>query len=218
MLRPNAEHRDRWLALGLLAGLALLLWGLLVQPWWGAPLAAVDARIASLQQRQLRMRTEVAEAPAVGRELERARALAARSPGFLPEASAELATAGLVRRLETVVVQASPGNRSCAISNRAPLTDTAPAGRFPRVIVQVRLRCGAPELARVLYALESGSPRLFVDNLSVSAQRYFFTPGRGAQQGGLEVGFDLSGYLLPAPRLAAGKPANRAAGAYADAP
>jgi general secretion pathway protein M len=217
MPRPNADPRDRWIALGVLAGVAALAWLLAVDPWWGAPLRAVDARIGSLQQRELRMRMQLQQAPQVAQGLERARALAARSPGFLPEASAELATAGLVRRLETVVEQASPGNRSCAISNRAPLADTTPAGRFPRVTVQVRLRCGAPELARVLHALESGSPRLFVGNLSVSAQRYFFAPGRGAQQGGLEVGFDLSGYLLPPARLAVAKPVAAATGGN-DAP
>ncbi|MGJ7901813.1 helix-turn-helix domain-containing protein, partial [Lysobacter sp. 1R34A] len=37
--------------------------------------------------------------------------LQASRPGFLPEATAELATAGLVQRLETVVLEASPGNR-----------------------------------------------------------------------------------------------------------
>lgn len=217
MPRPNADRRDRWLALGVLLGVLLLVWLLALEPWWGAPLREVDARIATLQQRELRMRMQLQQAPAVAAALERARAVAARSPGFLPEASAELATAGLVRRLETVVEQASPGNRSCAISNRAPLADNAPAGRFPRVIVQVRLRCGAPELARVLYALESGSPRLFVRNLNISAQRYFFAPGRGAQQGGLEVGFDLSGYLLPPVRTPATQAATAAPGGN-DAP
>ena len=78
-------------------------------------------------------------------------------PGFLPEASAELATAGLVQRLETVVLQASPGNRSCAITNRSPMTEATPRA-FPAVVVQVRLRCGTPELAAVLHSLESGTP------------------------------------------------------------
>ena len=69
--------------------------------------------------------------------------------GVLAKIAAELATAGLVQRLQTVVAQASPGNRSCAITNRSPLDDAHP-GRFPRVTVQVRLRCGAGEMAAVL--------------------------------------------------------------------
>jgi general secretion pathway protein M len=71
--------------------------------------------------------------------------------------------------------------------------------------VQVRLRCGTPELAAVLHALESGSPRLFVDNLNILAQRYFFMPGQNANQaGGLDVSFDLYGYLRPRGSLATG--------------
>ncbi|HKN79544.1 MAG TPA: type II secretion system protein GspM, partial [Lysobacter sp.] len=77
---------------------------------------------------------------------------------------------------------------------------TRPAERFPRVTIQVRLRCGAPELASVLHEIESGSPRVFVDNLNILAQRYFYMPGQGkAQSGGLDVSFDLYGYIRPRP-------------------
>jgi general secretion pathway protein M len=103
-----------------------------------------------------------------------------------------------VQRLEAVVAQASPGNRSCAITNRSPLSDQRPAERFVRVTVQVRLRCGTAELASALHALESGSPRVFVENLNILAQRYFYMPGQGkAQSGGLDVSFDLYGYIAP---------------------
>jgi general secretion pathway protein M len=56
--------------------------------------------------------------------------------------------------------------------------------------------------------VESGTPRLFVDNLNILAQRYFFAPGRGGNQsGGLDVSFDLYGYLRPLPaKRAAAKP------------
>jgi general secretion pathway protein M len=122
------------------------------------------------------------------------RALATR-PGFLRETSAELASAGLVQRLESAVATASPGNRSCAISNRSPLAQPGNE-RFAAVAVQVRLSCGTPELATVLYALESGTPRLFVENLNVLAQTYSFAPGTASA--GLDVSFDLYGYLRPA--------------------
>ncbi|MEE7548925.1 general secretion pathway protein GspM, partial [Xanthomonas sp. Kuri4-1] len=114
--------------------------------------------------------------------------------GFLGEASAELASAALVQRLERAVVEASPGNRSCAISNRSPLQPDS-KGRFVRVAVQVRLRCGTPELASVLHSLESGTPRLFVDNVNVMAQRYQLSPNESGS--GLDVAFELAGYLRP---------------------
>jgi general secretion pathway protein M len=196
-MAPAVTDRDRWLALGLLLLALLLGYGLLVHPWWTVPMLEVNGRVAELRERELRIRTQLQQAPQVQRELDAALAQQAQRPGFLPEATVELATAGLVQRLEAIVKEASPGNRSCAIANQSPL---AMPGReqFARVVVQVRLRCGAPELASVLHRIESGSPRLFVENLNVLAQRYAFQAAESGT-GGLDINFDLYGYLKPAP-------------------
>ncbi|MGX5730509.1 type II secretion system protein GspM [Pseudoxanthomonas beigongshangi] len=187
--------RDRWLALGLLAAVLLLGYLVLVHPWWTQPMLEVNERIEGLRERELRVRTQLQQAPAVEKQLAAALALQAQRPGFLGEASTELATAGLVQRLESVVKEASPGNRSCGIANQSPLPQAA-GERFPRVAVQVRLRCGTPELAAVLHALESGSPRLFVDNLNILSSNYAYMAPEGGT-GGLDVTFDLYGYLKP---------------------
>src|SRR5688572_32615911 len=102
-----------------------------------------EDRIEALQQRELRVRTQLQQVSAVERQLAQVQAAQRTRPGFLPETTPELATAGLVQRLESIIAQASPGNRSCAITNRSPLLDSCPAERFPRVTVQVRLPCGA---------------------------------------------------------------------------
>ncbi len=200
---PTATvDRDRWLALGLLAAVLGLAYLLLVHPWWTAPMLEVNQSIADARQRELRVRTQIEQAPELRKQLAAATAQQSRRPGFLSESSPELATAGLVKRLETVVVEASPGNRSCAISNRSPLPQ--PNGeRFARVLVQVRLQCGTPELAAVLHALETGTPRLFVENLNLLAQRYAYVaaPGGGGS-GGLDVSFDLYGYMRPLSKAA----------------
>lgn len=193
-------ERDRWIALGLLLATLGLAYAVLVHPWWTVPMQAVNERIEGLRERDLRLRMQVAQAPQVAARLAQVRQQQANVPGFLPESSTELATAGLVQRLETVVAQASPGNRSCAITNRSPLTEPG-RERYARVVVQVRLRCGSPELAAVLHSLESGTPRLFVGNLNVLAQRNFLGPSTGqaagSRDGGLDVSFDLFGYLRP---------------------
>lgn len=190
--------RDRWLALGLLLAALALAYGVLLHPWWTLPMLEANQRIETLQQRELRVRTQLQQAPQVTQRLDQLRLQQNQSPGFLPESSAELATASLIQRLETAVQQASPGNRSCAITNRSPLEANA-RERFTRVTVQVRLRCGNPEMAAVLHSLESGTPRLFVGNLNVLVQRMYFAPGTGqpGSDGGLEVTFDLYGYLNP---------------------
>lgn len=163
----------------------------------------VNADIADARERELRVRTQLQQGPAIEKQLVGARAQQAQRPGFLPEATSELATAGLVKRLEMVVQQASPGNRSCAITNRSPLAQPG-NDRFAKVVVQVRLRCGTPELATALHALEAGTPRLFIENLNVLAQNYAFMPVAGSSQG-LDVSFDLYGYLKPS--VASSKPA-----------
>lgn len=195
----QVADRDRWLALGvLLLGLGLA-YAVLVHPWWTVPMRAVQGEIESLLEREQRLNAQLAQAPQVQQRLAQVRAQQAQVSGFLAEPSAQLASARLIRQLETVVSQASPGNRSCEIQNRAPM-DAGAQERYVRVTVQVRLRCGMPELTSILHGLESGSPRLFVGNLNVVANRQYFSPGtdRPQSDGGLDVTFDLYGYLTPA--------------------
>lgn len=194
--------RDRWLALGLLGAVLLLAYGVLIHGWWTVPMMELQTRIDELHAQDGRARAALAQAPDIRKRLEAVRAQAGTAPGFMQERTPELATAALVQRLETAVEQASPGKRSCTIVNRSPLTDPRPE-RFPRAVVQARLTCGTPELAAVLHSLESGSPRLFVDNLNITAQRFFFSGEQSEQNNGLDVSFDLYGYLP-----ASGAPAN----------
>lgn len=191
----STADRDRWLALGLLLAVVVLAYAVLVHPWWTVPMQAAQSNLEALQQRELRQRMQLQQAPLIAERLDQVRQQQGGSPGFIVEPNAELATASLIQRLETAVAQASPGNRGCAITNRSPLqSDTRE--RYVRVVVQVRLRCGTPELAAVLHSLESGEPRLFVGNLNVLAQRIH------SASGGLDVSFDLYGYLSPAVEVA----------------
>jgi len=201
-MQPQPTRRDRWLALAILAGMLVLAYLVLVHPWWTVPMLETGARIETLRERDLRARMELAQAPEVASRLEAAREAMAGPPGFMAEANLQLATSALVQRLEQAVAQASPGNRSCAISNRQPINEVRQE-RFPRATVQVRLTCGNAELAAVLHSLESGSPRLFVDNLNILAQRYQFSGG-GGSGGGVDASFDLTGYLQPSATGVAG--------------
>ena len=65
---PVAD-RDRWLALGLLVAALLLAYFVLVHPWWTVPMLEANERIASLQQRELRQRMELQQAPQVRERL-----------------------------------------------------------------------------------------------------------------------------------------------------
>jgi general secretion pathway protein M len=134
-----------------------------------------------------------AQRPKLQQRLAQVRAFESGNPGFLPEANKELASAGLVQRLQQVVASASPNPNACQITAQTP-TDMPSQEPFPRVMVQVRLRCGMGELAAVLHALESSSPQLFIDNLDLLSRRSYLVAGND-NGGALDVSFDLYGYL-----------------------
>ncbi len=188
-------RRDRWLALGLLLAALALAYLLLVHPWFTRPLLDINQGIAELQERDQRVQAQLQQRGQVQQRLQEVEAALQGRPGFLREPTAESAAAALSSRLQDAVASASPGNRSCTISNRSPLTDTARDAQFPRVALQVRLRCGVPEMAAVLHTLETGSPRLFVGNLNLLAQRFQASPNESGT--GLDVSFELVGYLKP---------------------
>ena len=75
---------------------------------------------------------------------------------------------------------------------------------FERVTVKVRLRCEMEHFGPLLYGLESGSPQLFVSELTITGRRA--APGgrarsrnQPANAGYLDIAFDMYGYLRRAP-------------------
>jgi general secretion pathway protein M len=190
---PARDARIRGLAL--IAVLAALAYFVGVHWWFTAPMLEMGAQIEELRHSELALRMESRQRPEIEKRLAQVQQFEAANPGFLPETNKELATAGLVQRLEQVVQAASPRPDACQITARTPADAVAGKEPYPRVVVQVRLRCGMGELAAVLHALESGSPQLFVDNLDVLSRRSYLAAGN--EGGALDVSFDLFGYLAP---------------------
>lgn len=190
-MQPLASA-DRWRILGGLLLALLISYLVLVHWWFTAPMLTMGREIRAMQQEELALRGEIAQRRQLQLKLAQIRLFEASNPGFLPEANRELASAGLVQRLQQVVA-ASPSPSGCQITAQTP-TDMPTQEPFARVMVQVRLRCGMGEFAGVLHALESGSPQLFVDNLDMLSRRTYLAAG-GDSTGGLDVSFDLYGYL-----------------------
>ena len=189
-LRPDAE---RWRALGIAFAVLLLAYLVLLHWWFTAPMLSLGAEIADMREQEQGLRNEIAQRPKLEQRLAQVRAFESGNPGFLPESTKELASAGLVQRLQQVVASASPNPNACQITAQTP-TDMPSQEPFPRVMVQVRLRCGMGELAAVLHALESSSPQLFIDNLDLLSRRSYLVAGND-NGGALDVSFDLYGYL-----------------------
>ncbi len=197
-MRPVPE-RARTLAVA--AAVVAVAYLVLLHWWWTAPMLAMGNEIATLRDQELALRMEIAQRPELERELARVREFEAGNPGFLPETNKQLATAALVQRLESVVAAASPQPGRCQITARTP-SEARTQDPFTRATVQVRLRCGVAELGAVLHALESDSPQLFVDNLDlISLSSYL---GASLDGAGVEVGFDLYGYLSTPPEVPRG--------------
>jgi len=194
-MRPVPERAKVLALLGALVALAYLV---LLHWWWTAPMLAMGDEIARLRDEELALRMEIAQRPELERELVRVREFEANNPGFLPETNKQLATAALVQRLESVMATARPQSGRCQITARTP-SDARVQEPFVRATVQVRLRCDMAELGAVLHALESGSPQLFVNNLDLLSRTSYL--GMGQQNAGLDVSFDLYGYLKSAPEV-----------------
>lgn len=185
---------ERPVRLALFAAVLVLGYFLLLHWWFTAPMLAMGEQIEQLQQEELALRMEIAQRPQLEAELQRVSELGQGDAGFLPEANRQLATAALVQRLESVVNDAAGGSGQCSITARTP-TDNQGRDPFVRATVQVRLRCGMRELAAVLHQLEGGNPQLFVDNLDLLSRRSYLVANEG---GGMDVSFDLYGYLAQA--------------------
>jgi general secretion pathway protein M len=200
-MRPQA-NADRWRVLGAVALALLVAYLLLVHWWFTAPMLDMGQQIEDLRDQEQALKVQIAQRPELEARLAQVRQFEAANPGFLPESSRELASAGLVQRLQQVVATASPNPNACQITAQTP-TDMPTQEPFQRVMVQVRLRCGMGELAAILHALESGSPQLFIDNLDLLSRRSYLTAGLEGSSG-LDVSFDLYGYIKNAPGASRG--------------
>jgi general secretion pathway protein M len=189
--RPATE---RWRAFGATLAILLLAYLVLLHWWFTAPMLQMGGEIEEMRTQELQLRSEAAQRPKLEQRLAQVRAFEAGNPGFLPEENKELASAGLVQKLQQVVAAASPNPNACQITAQTP-TDMPSKEPFPRVMVQVRLRCGMAELGAVLHALESGSPQLFIDNLDLLSRRSYLVAGSSDAGGAIDVTMDLYGYL-----------------------
>jgi general secretion pathway protein M len=70
-------------------------------------------------------------------------------------------------------------------------------GDFRRVSVRVQLTATLGSFARILYALESGKPYVFIDNLDVKNRRARKAKKGTEEDPELVIRFDLYGYLRP---------------------
>jgi len=124
-------------------------------------------------------------------ELERLGNQQSRSGVYLAGDTDALAAAGLQEDVGAKIEKNGGKLRSMQI---LPVkTD----GDFKRVSVRVQLTATLGSFARILYALESGKPYVFIDNLDVKNRRARKAKKETQEDPELVIRFDLYGYLRP---------------------
>lgn len=180
--------RSRQLAVGLLVAAALAVFAAVAIPVWMLH-RHYDSAIAQDRDMLARYRRIAAARPLLTRELD---AMRARDPRkfFLRSGGAALSAAEVQEVLRSLVE--SSGGR--LISMQAPASKDD--GHYRQVTVNAQVTANIFALRKILFAIESGTPFLFIDNLLVRTQvPGNFKPSPGAEPD-MFVSFEIYGYAL----------------------
>lgn len=183
-----AEKR-RKAALGLAAGALALAVLVIALPLWLAH-QHYDEALEDIDKRLVRYERLAAARPALEQKLEGVRALGSRKY-FLKASAASLSAAEVQDRVRQFIESA--GGRVISVQMGTPRDD----GRFKQVPVTVQANANILVARRILHALETSEPYLFVDSLVVRAQ---VPPGHKPAPGfepEMFIQFDVSGYAIP---------------------
>jgi general secretion pathway protein M len=149
-----------------------------------------DVALGDSASKYDRFRRIAGTRPAVAKELEAMRAKDARK-FFLRSGAAALSAAEASESIRTLVEQS--GGR--LITMGAPSSHDE-GGRYRQVTINVQLSANIVAVRKILNTIESNTPYLFVDNLSIrTTVPAGFKPAPGADPD-MFVQFDISGYAL----------------------
>ena len=181
-------HRSRQLAVGLLVAAVVAIVAAIAIPEWLLH-RHYDAAVADSLDKLDRFRRIAGTRPQVARQLE---AMATRDPRkfFLRTGAAALLAAEAQEAIRSLVE--SSGGR--LITMGAP--SSREEGRYRQVTVNVQLTANIFALRKIINTIESNTPYLFVDNVTVRTQvPAAFKPAPGAEPE-MFVQFDVSGYAI----------------------
>jgi general secretion pathway protein M len=181
-------EKRRKAALAFLAGAVALLALVVALPIWFAH-RHYDAALDDLDRRLSRYERLAAARPALERKLVAVRAMDSRRY-FLKASAASLSSAEMQERVRQFVEAA--GGRIVSVQVGQPRDE----GRFRQVSVTLQLNASTPVLRKILLALESSEPYVFVDSLMVRAQvppGYKPPPGMEPE---MFIQLDISAYAI----------------------
>ena len=179
-------QRSRRLALLLLVAALLLVAGPIAGAVWYVN-HYYDLKLAEKQDRIERFQRIASTRAAVSRQLDAMRAKETRK--FFLRTGATALSAAEAQEAVRSIIESGGGK---LITMQAP--SSREEGRYRQITVAVQLTATVQSLRRVLHALESNMPYLFVDNVTIRSQvtgQHRSGPG---QEPEMFVSFDVSGY------------------------
>lgn len=182
---PAPDHGRR-LALALLVLVVLLVVAAVALPTWLMH-RRYDVALTDYRDKLERYQRIAATRPELARQLEALRGKDTKK-FFLRSGTTAISAAEAQEALRGIVEQ----NGGKLITVQAPTSRDD--GRYRQITVTVQLTANILALRRILNALESNTPYLFVDNLLVRTQvQSNFRPGPG-QEPEMFVTFDVTGF------------------------
>lgn len=191
--------RQRALAVALLLLVVTGVVALIVVPAWLLH-QHYDTTIAGLAQKLETYRRVAAQAPEYRKAVDTVRDRDARR-FYLKNTAANLAGAELQELVRGAIE--TNGGRIATSQNKSPIEE----GAFRAIVVNVQFFANTANLQKILLALESQTPYLVVDNLTLRPLNAFrgFKPAAG-QEPEINVQLDVAAYARPEPAKAKGAP------------
>lgn len=193
---PTASDRHR--ALGILSIAVSLILALLylplLQPWY-----LIEKQRWQLRARLLAAQETLGNAATIDAEFVQRREALLATGTYLPESSIAVANAGVAQRLQQAADESSNEDSVCMIGNRLPVEPQHNDDSCEEVRLQASVQCGGVALQRFLQSIETTTPRLRIERISVALAPNplgFDKPMTLNQP--LDVRFEVVGCLLPA--------------------
>ncbi len=184
-LTPEKSKRA---ALGILAAMALVVVAVIALPVYLLN-RHYDAALADLGDKLERYRRIAGSRPEATRQLEALRTMDPRKSFLRPGAPA-LSAAEAQEALRSII----EGNGGRLITMNAPTTKDE--GRYRQVTVNVQMTGNIFALRKILNAIETNTPALFVDGMSMRSQvPANYRPGPG-QEPDMFIVLDVTGYSI----------------------
>ncbi|MBS0591429.1 MAG: hypothetical protein JSR65_12440 [Proteobacteria bacterium] len=196
-LLPDSPRSQRPFAIALFLGALMVGYFLLVHWWLVSPYLTMREEYYDLKDQQYRLAELIQSKPQIEKRLKDVAGLEQQNQAFLSDADAASAFSDLSERVKHAVEQNVEANARCTLNGVSP-SPSPMAEVYLRVSANVVITCQAETFMKVLYALESSNPYLFIDRLVMFRQQQMM-PGQNGKPGTsmslINAQFQLSGFL-----------------------